>query len=103
MPFYGNEEYCVIYNENQSILLSFNIIARHVLVSSHEMIVIFTECHVVTSSSRFRGELQNVTKEPARLVQIPGWIPEWISNTRKVQYWQVYFLNIIILELKIYL
>ena len=87
MPFHGNEEY------------SFNIIARHVLVRFHEMmaIVILTGCHVVTLSSRFRGELQSVTKEPAKLVQIPS----WISNTRKVQYWQAYLLNINILELKI--
>ena len=51
MPFHGNEVY------------SFNIIARHVLVRSHEMmaIVILTGCHVVTLSSRFRGELQSVT------------------------------------------
>ena len=87
MPFHGNEEY------------SFNIIARHLLMRSHEMmaILILTGCHVVTLSSRFREELQSVTKEPAKLVQIPG----WISNTRKVQYWQVYLLNINILELKI--
>ena len=45
-------------------------------------IVILTGCHVVTLSSRLRGEVQNVTKEPAKLVQIPS----WISNTRKVQY-----------------
>lgn len=31
MPFYGNTEYWLIENENQSILLSFNIIARQVL------------------------------------------------------------------------
>ena len=88
MPFHGNEEY------------SFNIIiARHVLVRSHEMmaIAILTGCHVVTLSSRFREELQRVTKEPAKAVQIPG----CISNTRKVQYWQVCLLNINILELKI--
>ena len=31
MPFYGNIEYWLIENENQSILLSFNIIAWPVL------------------------------------------------------------------------
>ena len=42
-------------------------------MSSHEMmaIVILTGCHVVTLSSRYRGVLQNVAKEPAKLVQIP--------------------------------
>ena len=67
LPFHGNEGYCVV-------LLSFNITARHVLMSSHEMmaIVILTGCHVVTLSSRFRGVLQNVAKEPAKLVQIPS-------------------------------
>ena len=95
MPFYGNIEYWLIENENQSILLSFNIIARQVLVSSQEImtiIVILTRCHVVTSSYRFRAELQTVSKEPAKLVQIPS----WISITRKV-----YFLNTKALELKI--
>ena len=47
------------------------------------IIVILNQCHVVTLCSRFHGELQTVTKEPAKLVQIPI----WISITRKVQYW----------------
>ena len=80
-------------------LLKPPIIARHVLGSSHAIIaiVILTGCHIVTLSSRFRGELQNVTKEPGKLLQIPS----WISTTRKVQYWQVHFLNVNILPLKI--
>ena len=86
-------------NENQSILLSFKIIARHVLVSSHEVvaIIILTGCYVVTVSSRFGGELQNLAKKPAKLAQIRS----WISNPRKAQYWQVHFLNINAVELKI--
>ena len=48
------------------------LLARHVLVSSHEMmtIVILTGCFVVTPSSRFRGELQNVTKERCKIFSI---------------------------------
>ena len=45
---------------------SFNIIAWHVLASSGEImpnIVILTEYHVVTLSSRFREESQNMAKE----------------------------------------
>ena len=39
------------------------------------------------------------TKEPAKPMQLPS----WISNTRKVQHWQIHnFLNSNILELKIY-
>ena len=54
-----------------------------------------SRCHAFFSI--FRGELQNVTKEPGKLLQIPS----WISTTRKVQYWQVHFLNVNILQLKI--
>ena len=48
------------------------LLARHVLVSSHEMmaIVILTGCFVVRPSSRFRGELQNVTKERCKIFSI---------------------------------
>ena len=69
--------------------------------SSHEMmaIVIVIGCHVPQLSSRFRGELQNLTKEPAEQVKIPS----YISNTRKAHYWQVHFLDINTLELKIYM
>lgn len=59
--------------------------------------VTFTGCHVVMLSSQFCGQLQNVTKEPAKLLQIPS----WISTTQKLQYWQVHPLNLNMLELKI--
>ena len=39
------------------------------------------------------------TKEPTKLMQLPS----WISNTRKVQHWQIHnFLKSNILELKIH-
>ena len=75
--------------------------ARHVQVSSHATIaiVILTGCHFVTLSFRFRGELQNVIKEAAKLEQIPS----WISTPQKAQYWQLHFLNVNILKLNIYM
>ena len=73
-------------------LLKLPIIAAHVLLGSHPMIAIVTStgCHVVTLSSRFRGELQAFHAATNPLLDL---------TTRKVQYWQVHFLNVNILEL----